>query len=74
MKLSVRRFENMPPEELFLGLMLTFIVLLSFMKTTEGFEHGSAADKRKKMTAGAIAAAETTHMVATPPESFSLYR
>ena len=89
MKLSVRQnFENVPPEQLFLGILLFIMLAMSFLQVKEGFETGAAmaaqkvVENPKKKAQNPIAAAAM--MVAskppagaggvTQPEPFSLYK
>ena len=88
MKLSVgRNFENVPPEQMFLGILLFIMLAMSFLQVKEGFEAGAAmaaqkaVDDPKKKAQDPLAAAAM--MVAskppagaggvTQPEPFSLY-
>ena len=73
---SVNKFSHLPPEQMFLGIMLCVLVVLSFMQVKEGFEMG---ELQQRATA-AMAAAKGEEPAAAPKtaekkkEAFSMFR
>ena len=90
MKLSIgRNLQNVPPEQMFLGILLFIMLAMSFLQVKEGFEHGKAMAAAKKPEGEAqqkpanLAAAAAMMVPSQPPaggggvtqqEPFSLYR
>ena len=50
MKFSLKTFEKMPAEQIFLGLLILIILALMLVKVREGFKEGNASKRahRKK--------------------------